>query len=233
MPRRKKTASTASSRPIVMRPRLVRMSDIYDAQLSPSKSELLQAWLPQQPWFSGDASTLVRLGAFRFDDPAGEVGIETHVVAVDGKTYQVPLTYRGAPLEGAEEFLVTTMDHSVLGPRWVYDATGDPVYASELAAAILTGKPVAVQYLVVGDAREALPETIAVSSTETPSADLPELRFGAPHTVAGVTNIPAGEVIFAVLHELETTGTSQPGHSLTAQWEGQGMPALLATAIKV
>src|SRR5699024_7591297 len=114
-------------------------------KLSPSKSELLQKWLPSQPWFRGDASTLVRLGAFRFDDPAGEVGIETHILAVEGVAYQVPLTYRGAPLEDAEDFLVTTMEHSVLGTRWVYDATGDPVYLHELAAAILAGKPQALE----------------------------------------------------------------------------------------
>lgn len=214
-----------------MPPRLGRMAIVYDAQLTPSKSELLEAWLPQQPWFSGDASALVRLGAFRFDDPAGEVGIETHVVAVDGKTYQVPLTYRGAPLEGAEEFLVTTMDHSVLGSRWVYDATADPVYVSELAAAILTGKPVAVQCLVVGDATEVLPETMVVSGAGTPSADLPELRFGAPRTQAGVTFIPAGPVNFAVARELETIVEIQCERSLTARWERQDVPVVLATAI--
>ena len=32
-----------------------------------------------------------------------------------------------APLEGAEPYLVGTVDHSVLGTRWVYDAMADPV----------------------------------------------------------------------------------------------------------
>ena len=50
--------------------------------------------------------------------------------------YQVPLTYRSEPLDGAEEFLVGEMEHSILGHRWCYDATGDPVYVDELLRVI-------------------------------------------------------------------------------------------------
>ena len=51
--------------------------------------------------------------------------------------YQVPLTYRGAPLEGGQHALVGTMEHSVLGRRWVYDGPHDPVYAAQLLALVL------------------------------------------------------------------------------------------------
>ena len=40
----------------------------------------------------------------------------------------MPVTYRDAPLPGADAWLIGTMDHSVLGKRWVYDGVGDPVY---------------------------------------------------------------------------------------------------------
>ena len=53
--------------------------------------------------------------------------MEAILVRRAGRVLQVPLTYRGAPLEGADEHLITTMDHSVLGVRWVYEAAGDPV----------------------------------------------------------------------------------------------------------
>lgn len=56
--------------------------------------------------------------SFRYDDPEGEVGIETLIVRVaDGELLHVPVTYRGAPLEGAEPWLMGTMEHSVLGSR--------------------------------------------------------------------------------------------------------------------
>ena len=37
------------------------------------------------------------------------------------------MTYRGAPLAGAEEALIGTSEHGVLGTRWIYDAAHDPV----------------------------------------------------------------------------------------------------------
>ncbi len=107
-----------------------------DAILTPSKLDLLAGWLPRQSWFEGDAADLERIASFRFVDSYGEVGIETFLVRSGGVVYQVPLTYRGEPLDGGEEYLVGEMEHSVLGHRWVYDGTGDPVYVDELLRVI-------------------------------------------------------------------------------------------------
>ena len=46
---------------------------------------------------------------------------------------QVPLTYRDEPLAGADEALITEMEHSVLGTRWVYDGLRDPRFVVMLA----------------------------------------------------------------------------------------------------
>ena len=107
------------------------------ARLTPNKLELMRAWLPTQAWFSGDASDLAQVGQFRFVDPAGDVGVQVMLVTSGGVLYQVPLTYRGAPLAGAEDALVGTMEHSVLGTRWTYDALADPVYQAELLRTIV------------------------------------------------------------------------------------------------
>lgn len=91
-----------------------------------------------QRWYAAKGSTpaLRRLAAWRLGDPGGEVGVETMIVADesgdDPVVYQVPLTYRGAPLASADHALVGVMEHSVLGRRWVYDAPHDPVYATQL-----------------------------------------------------------------------------------------------------
>ncbi|MGC4856177.1 maltokinase N-terminal cap-like domain-containing protein [Micromonospora sp. DT4] len=80
---------------------------------------------------------MVSRGAYRFDDPAGEVGIETMLVAAaDGPVHQVPLTYRAAPLDDVDEWLVGTTEHSALGRRWVYDGCADPVYAAAVQPAV-------------------------------------------------------------------------------------------------
>lgn len=68
-----------------------------DAVLSPSKLDIVAAWLPSQPWFTGDAAEAEIVGSYRFVDPDGEVGMESHLVRCGDTTYHVPLTYRGAP----------------------------------------------------------------------------------------------------------------------------------------
>ena len=114
----------------------------HDATLTPSKQALIEGWMGAQRWYTAKGSTprTRRVRSFRFDDPAGEVGIETIVVSDESGdepvVYQVPLTYRGAPAEGLDHALVGTMEHSVLGTRWVYDACHDPVYATQLLAAL-------------------------------------------------------------------------------------------------
>lgn len=108
------------------------------SELSPTKADLLEAWLPQQPWWPAGEAVAAFTANFRFDDPADEVGIETFLLPVTGGFVHVPVTYRAAPLDGGA--LVGEMDHSVLGPRWVYDGPTDPVYLAEAAAVIREGR---------------------------------------------------------------------------------------------
>ncbi|MFI0485580.1 1,4-alpha-glucan branching protein [Actinomadura sp. 9N215] len=116
------------------------MAFIHNTTMTPGKLELLAAWLPAQPWYAGpaDGPELSRAGGFRLDDPQGEVGIEFMVVtdtSGDGPVaYHVPLGYRGAPLDGADRALIGTSEHGVLGRRWVYDGTRDPVVVAQLVA---------------------------------------------------------------------------------------------------
>ncbi|MEW2353597.1 1,4-alpha-glucan branching protein [Spirillospora sp. NPDC029432] len=118
------------------------MAVIHRTELKPSKLELLTAWLPSRPWYAGGAGAPepAKAGGFRLDDPEGEVGIE-FIVVTDGSVpeapaYLVPLTYRGAPLDGAEDALVGTMEHGVLGRRWAYDGCHDPVMVAQLLALV-------------------------------------------------------------------------------------------------
>jgi hypothetical protein len=133
------------------------MSVVHRTTLTPTKSELITPWLPTRPWYAGGAGEPVfaRAGGFRLDDPEGEVGVEFMVVTDTGGTaaaqagYLVPLTYRGAPLDGAEDALIGTAEHGVLGRRWVYDGAHDPVLTAQLLA--LIGGEVKAQAQSVSD----------------------------------------------------------------------------------
>ncbi|MCW3841010.1 hypothetical protein ONA70_12960 [Micromonospora yasonensis] len=107
------------------------------ATLTPHFRDFLPGWVARQPWFRGTAvPQLTPVGYFRFADPAGAVGVETHLLRDGATLYQVPLTYRDAPYDDAA--LVATAEHSVLGTRWIHDATADPVWIAELLRLVAT-----------------------------------------------------------------------------------------------
>ena len=103
------------------------------ATLTPHFRDFLPGWIARQPWYAGSGvPTLAMVGAFRLEDPAGSVGIETHLLSDGEAVYQVPMTYRDAPLAEAASSLIATASHSVLGQRWIYDGPADPVWAGQL-----------------------------------------------------------------------------------------------------
>lgn len=209
------------------------MAIVHRATLTPSKMELLEQWLPSQQWFSGlGPINLVRVGSFRFDDPDGEVGIETLLVANEGAVFQVPLTYRGSPLPGADLCLVGTMEHSILGTRWIYDAAGDPVYASALATTILAGQPQADQYFEVDGAMELIPESVHLQSTGTPNARVPVIGSAVPDTIGEVTTIHAETLEMSVRRALNLVGSPPGLRTLAATWDQQTTPVQLASLIQ-
>jgi hypothetical protein len=111
-----------------------------DATLTPHFRDFLPEWVARQPWFAGTGvPSLAPVGYFRLEDPAGVVGIETHLVSDGSQLYQLPMTYRDAPLDGAQGSLITTAEHSVLGVRWIYDGPADPVWAEQLLRLVRAG----------------------------------------------------------------------------------------------
>jgi hypothetical protein len=116
------------------------MALFHRATVTPTKAELIAAWAPTRAWGPPAADAVEVIGSYRFDDPEGRVGMETHLVTAGDTLLQVPLTYRDEPLTGAEDALITEMQHSVLGTRWVYDGLRDPRYVIMLAAVAMTGQ---------------------------------------------------------------------------------------------
>ncbi|MGH3167179.1 MAG: maltokinase N-terminal cap-like domain-containing protein [Trebonia sp.] len=120
------------------------------ATLAPSFRDFLPAWVAVQPWYRGSGlPSLALAGTYRLEDPAGEVGIETHLVRDGTTTYQVPMTYRGAPLAAAGDHagtgtptLIVVAEHSELGTRWIYDAEGDPVWRGAITRLVRDGRTV-------------------------------------------------------------------------------------------
>jgi hypothetical protein len=228
------------------------MALLYQAELRPSKIDLIAAWAPTQPWFEGDTAAavaaadtdFVSVASYRFDDPEGEVGIETLLVRHgNGPVLQVPLTYRGAPLEGGEAWLIGTMDHSVLGPRWVYDGAGDPAYLAAVATAAIGGGSQAEQVIDIDGERVVREPTARVQGSGLPGTPLParpstdtlRTRSGP-----GTTTVDAGSLHVVVarvigddtsVNNFVPSREPQPGVRaqavITGTWTAQLVPGAL------
>jgi len=208
------------------------MALLHQATISPTKLAALSAWLPGRSWLDGaDVGTLSQLGAYRFDYPAGAVGIETLLVSTgDGRLVQVPLSYRAAPLAG-EDALVTTMQDSVLGPRWAYDGCADPVAMRALAAAILTGGHEAELEIDTGVGLERREPTVRVIGSGTPPAAVPALAAVAATDGPDATVVSAGALVLTVRRRLDLPEPATAGaQTLHGTWAGSDAPVLLATA---
>jgi hypothetical protein len=138
---------------------------------------------------------------------------------------QVPLTYRPAPREGAEHWLIGTTEHSVLGRRWVYDGCGDPVYVAEVVKAIRTGGHEAAEFVETpeGPVRRDPLMSVRGSGTQGPGsvAEIVRVDDGNPSTV--LTNL--GELS---VHRILDDTRADNGLTLTATWAAHPAPIVLA-----
>ena len=206
------------------------MALIYKATVTPSKLELLAAWLPAQAWYQAAHGDLARVASYRFDDPDGEVGVETLLIrAGDGPIFQIPLTYRAAPLVDADEWLIGTTEHTVLGERWVYDATADPVYAATLARAIIADAGQADQAIESDGELKLLPPSMTITSTGAADAEVPAVTVVRRVAQGDPTTIQTDVVELGVFRRLGDRPEAERT-VLHGTWADQQQPVPLAYA---
>jgi hypothetical protein len=136
-----------------------------------------------------------KLAEYRFDDPLGEVGVETILWRTDdGAVVQTPLTYRAAPLAEAEPHLIGISAHSALGQRWVYDGCGDQVWADTLAEAIATGDTQAQMFFEQDGERIDVPPRMRVKGSGSLGDGPAVAAVDSVVDEGAVTVVRAGEV---------------------------------------
>jgi hypothetical protein len=202
------------------------MALFHRATITPTKGELIAEWAPTRPWGPSAAESIEVIGSYRFDDPEGRVGMETHLVAAGGVLMQVPLTYRDEPLDGAEDGLIAKMQHSVLGTRWVYDGLRDPRLVIMLAAVAMTGQGEAVGMAVYDGRWYIAPSNVRIRGGGWTHERVPVDGF----------QLASDDATASVLHndrfELTVFRRPAPGPrppvGLTATWDGQGDAVVLA-----
>lgn len=201
------------------------MALLHQATLTPTKRELMDAWLPSRAWFRGEVAGLRPVGAYRFDDPEGEVGLEGFLLGdTTGSVLHLPLTYRAAPLAGGEEHLVGTAEHSVLGPRWVYDGCGDPVWVRALVTAVLTGGVQAEQFIEIDGRLDPRESSATVLGSGAPGTLVPTIDTVARRDDEATTVVRAGGLEVVVVRAVGTPIDAD--ETLTGRWDGGGRTVL-------
>ena len=202
------------------------MALYHRATISPSKAEVLEQWVPTQPWCPGVDAPINAVGAYRFDDPEGRVGLETHLVTSGDTLLHVPLTYRDEPVDGAEGALIREIEHSALGTRWVYDGLGDERYLLMLAAVAMTGQGEALGLALYDGEWFVAPSNVRIRgggwTQERVSVDGFEAVDGDATTV-----VFRNDRFELTVYRRPRPG-AQPAIGLTAAWDGGAQSVVLA-----
>lgn len=202
------------------------MGLFHVATITPTKTELIAEWIPTQSWGPAADAPIDVIGSYRFDDPENRVGMETHLVAVEGRPLQVPLTYRDEPVEGAEGALVAEMQHSALGTRWVYDGLDDERFVTMLAAVAMTGQGEALGMVEYDGRWHVAPSKVRIQGGGWTLERVPVDGFerASDSPIAVVFNNDRFELTFF----RRPVAGPRPAIGLTATWEGQPEPVVLA-----
>jgi len=202
------------------------MALFHRATITPTKAELISDWAPTQPWGPPADVAIEMIGSYRFDDPDGRVGMEMFLATAGSTLLHIPLTYREAPLAGAEDALIVEMQHSVLGPRWVYDGVRDPTFTVMLAAVSMTGQGEALGMAVYDDRWYVAPTNVRIQGGGWTMERVPVDGFEVAR--ADTASVVLQNDRFELTMFRRPVPGSRPTIGLTATWETQPEPVVLA-----
>jgi maltokinase-like protein len=202
------------------------MAIFHRATLTPTKPELIANWGPTRPWWPSDGDAIDVIGAYRFDDPDGRVGMETHLLTAGGVLVQVPLTYRDEPFDAAADAFITEMQHSVLGTRWVYDALYDPLFAVMLAGVAMTGQGEALGMVVYDGRWYIAPSNVRIRGGGWTDERVPVDRFEVEADDADASVLRNDRFELRLFRR--PVAGPRPAIGLTARWDGITEDVVLA-----
>ena len=201
------------------------MGRFHVATITPTKEALIADWLPRQEWGPSADADLTFIGSYRFDDPDGDVGMETFLVESGETIYQVPLTYRDTPLASGPG-LITTVEHSALGTRWVYDGLRDERYVTMSAAVTMTGQGEALGMALHEGRWFIAPTRVRISGGGWDLRRVPVDAFEL-QTDGVQTAVLQNDGFRLRFHRRPLPG-AKPPIGLVATWEGGRSPVVLA-----
>ncbi|MEO6467794.1 MAG: hypothetical protein ABIP21_01745 [Acidimicrobiia bacterium] len=201
------------------------MAIFHRATITPTKEHLIADWVPTQSWGSAVDVPINVIGSYRFDDPDGRVGMEAFLITAGDTLLHVPLTYRDEPLVGADDALLSEMQHSVLGTRWVYDGVRDPLFVVMLAGVTMTGQGEALGMARYEGRWYIAPSNVRINGGGWTQERVPVDGFVLDHDDA--TTAFTNDRFALTLFRRPISGP-RPTIGLTGTWGGQPNAVVLA-----
>lgn len=201
------------------------MGLFHVATSKPTKIDLVTNWLPTQPWAPVGDSRVEVLGSCHFDDPEGDVGMQLFILSVADTVLHVPLTYRAAALGDAEDALLGTIEHSVLGVRYIYDGLRDDTFIRSLVGATLTGQGNALGMLHHEGRWLVSPATLRLHGGGWGYERAPVDRLATVEPTADRVEFRSDRFELDVFRR--PTSQAQPPIGLSVTWQGQTTPVLI------
>ena len=202
------------------------MALFHVATVTPTKGELIAEWAPTQPWGPPTDVPIEVIGAYRFDDPEGRVGMEIHLATAGDTLLHIPLTYRDEPLGGADDALIGEMQHSALGTRWVYDGLRDPRLVVMLAAVAMTGQGEAIGMAEHDGRWYIAPSKVRIQGGGWTQERVPVDGFELKQDDSSKVELRNDRFDLTVFRR--PLAGPRPAIGLTATWEGLPNPVVLA-----
>lgn len=194
---------------------------------TPPKAEIIAGWIRHQPWGPATDAPVALIGSFHLDDPDGEVGMQVYVVEVAGTLMQVPLTFRDTPIPGSDA-LMSTMEHSVLGTRYVYDGLADDQFLTVLAGAAAAGYGQALGFAERDGRRYARPDELVLAGGGGLAGPIEVDGFGREPGDENTVVLRNDRMELTIYRRL--TDRPAPVIGLTATWPGQ--PAITLVEVR-
>lgn len=130
------------------------------------------------------------------------------------------------PLDGAEDGLITEMEHSALGTRWVYDGLRDPRYVMLLAGVTMTGQGEALGMVLFEDRWHIAPSNVRMQGGGWTYERVPVDGFELASDDATASVLRNDRFDLTVFRR--PVPGPRPPIGLTATWNGRDEAVVLA-----
>lgn len=151
--------------------------------------------------------------------------MQVYLLESEGSLFQVPVTYRDEPLSKTPESLIGTIEHSVLGLRYVHDGIYDDQFVTVLAGVASAGYGQSLGFAQQDGRWHAWPDQLRLEGTAELPGRPPVDRFAILNDNNDHVALQNDHIEMTIYRRL--TQETQPNHGLLTTLPDRDAPTTL------